>query len=207
VFGARGNIGRAIVEEGLVRGHTVDVVVRRGALPPWSKPVETMSGDVREADFVSNLAMFHDAVISAVGPGPGDDPQMLVEAAHALLEGMRTAGRSRLIVVGGAGSLVIAPGVTLLQSPDFPPEQRQLARAHYDALEAYQQAWDIPWTYVSPPPNIAPGPRTGHYRIGTDAVLKDKNGVSRISIEDFAVAIIDELERAKYLKKRITVAY
>jgi putative NADH-flavin reductase len=108
--------------------------------------------------------------------------------------------------VGGGGSLEVAPGLQLVDTPEFPDAWKLVALAARDALGRYRQA-DLDWTYFSPPAVIEPGTRTGHYRVGTDQLMTDAHGRSRISAEDFAAAMIDELEQAKHLRRRITVAY
>lgn len=198
LFGAGGMIGQRIAAEARSRGHSVTALGR--------------SDDVTDAETVAAAVAGHDAVVSAVGPGSGPAAQpsgLLSTAAHALLSGLTQAGVRRLVVVGGAGSLEIAPGKQLVDQPDFPAAWRPVALAHRDALEIYRRAQgpELDWTYVSPAALIAPGVRTGRYRVGGDRLLVDEKGQSRISAEDFAVAIVDELESPKGVRKRITVAY
>ncbi|MGE5603961.1 MAG: NAD(P)-dependent oxidoreductase [Nitrososphaerales archaeon] len=208
VFGATGSIGRQIVREAQARGHEVTAVVRDpaklGARPARRQVIR---GDVLNPADVLAAAAGHDAVISAVGPGPDQDPQMLVEAARSLLDALPRAGVRRLIVVGGAGSLEVAPGVQLLDTPEFPEEWKPLARAHRDALAVYRQNEDLEWTYISPAGFIAAGPRTGHYRTAGDQLLRDSQGKSSITIDDFAIAVIDELEHPQHVRQRFTAAY
>jgi putative NADH-flavin reductase len=112
----------------------------------------------------------------------------------------------RLVVVGGAGALELAPGVQLVDTPTFPAHWKGLALAHRDALPLYQNS-DLDWTYVSPSAIIEPGQRTGHYRIGTNQLLTDAKGNSHISAEDFSVALLDELEHPRFVRQRFTVGY
>ncbi len=198
IFGAGGTIGKRIAAEARSRGHTVTALGR--------------AARVTEAESVARAVAGHDAVVSAVGPGLGPSaqaPDVLSRAAHALLVGLKTAGVRRLVVVGGAGSLEVAPGRQLVDEPEFPAAWRPVALAHRDALIVYRahRDPDVDWTYVSPPALIEPGARTGKYRIGGDQLLVDATGESRISAEDYAVAVVDELERPKNVRKRITVAY
>ena len=109
--------------------------------------------------------------------------------------------------MGGAGSLEVAPGVQLLDTPDFPEDWRPLAQAHRDALEVYRQNADLEWTYISPAAFIAPGPRIGHYRTAGDQLLLDAQGKSSITIDDFAIAVVDELEQPRHIRERFTAAY
>jgi putative NADH-flavin reductase len=198
LFGAGGTIGQRIAAEARSRGHTVTGLGREA--------------NVTEAESVARAVAGHDAVVSAVGPGFGPNaqsPDMLSKAARALLAGLKMAGVKRLVVVGGAGSLEVAPGKQLVDQPEFPAAWKPVALAHRDALDVYRahRDPDIAWTYVSPPALIEPGVRSGKCRIGGDQLLVDARGESRISAEDFAVALVDELENAKNARKRITAAY
>jgi uncharacterized protein len=210
VFGASGAIGRAITAELLARGHTVIAATRSGA-PVEGLVVQSVTGDAANPASVARLAAGQDAVASATGPRPGghEDPEAsLLGAAQGLAEGLRQAGVGRLVVVGGAGSLLVGPGQRLVDTPDFPPAAKPTALAHARALdEVYRAIEDLDWTYVSPAAVIGPGKRTGEFRIGGDELLADSEGQSRISIPDFAIAFTDELEHGDSLRRRITVAY
>ncbi len=204
LFGARGTIGSRIAAEARRRGHTVTAVVRdRSGLPSGLAGVR---GDALDPTSVARAAAGQDAVISAIGPGSSHPPTMLVEAARSLVEGLRRGGVSRLVVVGGAGSLEVKPGLQLVDTPGFPAAWRPTALAHRDALNVYRHA-DLDWTCISPAALIAPGERTGHYRVGFDQLLVDDRGESQISAEDFAVAVVDEIEHPRHVRQRITVAY
>jgi len=211
LFGARGTIGQRIAREAGRRGHGVTAVARDPAR--FVKPadsVDVVRGDVLDPASVAAVVRGHDAVISAVGPAHTADarPQMLVDAARSLIAALDRARVRRLLVVGGAGSLEVAPGVQLVDTPEFPAAWRPVALAARDALAIYRSApAGLDWTYFSPAALIAPGERTGRYRIGMDRLLTDATGESRISTEDFAVAVLDELERPAHLRQRITVAY
>jgi uncharacterized protein len=213
VFGASGVIGRAITAELLERGHTVTAASRSGA-PVEGLVVQTVTGDAGDPGSVARLAAGQDAVASAIGPrsGNGEDPEdpedSLLAAARGLAEGLRRAGVRRLMVVGGAGSLEIAPGKRLVDSPDFPAASKPTALAHAKALDdVYRGIDDLDWTYLSPAGLIGPGQRTGEFRVGGDQLLVDDSGQSRISIADYAIAFADELEDGEAFRRRITVAY
>lgn len=211
LFGG-GMIGQRVAREALERGHTVTAVVRDPARADFgdltSKGLTVAQGDVRDAESVARAATGHDAVVSAVGPSGGQPPEMLVDAAHALLAGLSQAGVRRLIVVNGAGSLEVAPGQQLLDTPEFPAAWQPGARAHRDALAAIRASGaDLDWTVFSPATFIAPGERTGAYRTGGDQLVTDTKGESRISAEDYAVALVDELETPRHPRQRFTVAY
>ena len=131
---------------------------------------------------------------------------MILAAARGLLAGLRKGGVRRLVVVGGAGSLEVAPGMQLVDTPQFPTAWKAVADAHRAALAIYREEPDLEWTVVAPAAMIAPGVRTGHYRAGGDQLLVDAKGESRISAEDYAVAIADEVETPRHIRRRFTVA-
>ena len=208
LFGASGKIGSAIARELVARGHAVTAASRAGS------EVEGLTLAVRRADAtepaeVAAAAAGQDAMISAIGPKQGVDDQerVVVGGARGLIEGARRAGVRRLVVVGGGGSLLVASGERLLDTPDFPVAWRPGALAQTAALELYRAAGDLDWTYVSPPFLIEAGERSGHFRLGGDEVLYDARGVSRITYPDFAIALVDELEKGRAVRRRITLAY
>jgi len=210
IYGANGAIGTAIAKEAVGRGHEVTAVVRDPAKLALShERLAVAQGNVTDSAGVAQVAREHDAVISAVGPNwaQGEGLSVYIEGAKALIAGIGQAeNQPRLLIVGGAGSLEVAPGLALFDTPDFPEAWRPLAKAHGEGLNLYR-ASDINWTFVSPAIVIEAGERTGTYRVGGDQLLADANGVSRISNEDYAVALIDELETPAHVRERITVAY
>jgi uncharacterized protein len=213
VFGGTGAIGSAITAELLVRGHTVTAASRSGAQVE-RLVVRSVTGDAANPASVARLAAGQDAVASAVGPrrpgqdGAGEDPaHSLLGAARGLVEGLREAGVHRLVVVGGAGSLEVAPGVLLMNTPDFPAAWKTTAAAHAEVLDYLNGVKDLDWSYLSPAGMIGPGERTGRFRIGGDQLVVDESGESRISIPDYAIAFADELERGDAIRSRITVGY
>ncbi|HXW66472.1 MAG TPA: NAD(P)H-binding protein [Thermoplasmata archaeon] len=207
VFGAGGRIGSRITDELLRRGHTVREVARpgRGAgLSVSGRP--TVIADVTSPARVAEAVRGADAVISAVGPRAGDDASVVEGAAAGLLAGLRQAGVHRLIVVGGAGGLEVSPGVRLAETERFPAAGKTIAEAHRQALETYRNEPEVEWTVVSPAELVEPGVRTGRYRAGGEQLLVDASGQSRISAEDYAVAVVDELETPRHVRRRFTVA-
>ncbi len=211
VFGATGTIGSRIVREALDRGHRVTAVVRDPARFSETHPGLTVrTGDVLDPASVTAAAQGHDVVISAVGGGDGAAHQATIQpAAVALIDGLRALGgrAPRLIAVGGAGSLRTADGGQVWDAPGLPENLLQIMHAHGDALDHYRTVRDVEWTNVSPAQKIAPGERTGSYRSGLDDLVTDESGTSFISAEDFAVAILDEVERPQHPQRRFTVAY
>ena len=204
LYGASGMIGSRILRELLSRGHEVTAVVRN--IAKLNVPDVTIrQGDVLVPESVAETAAGADAAISAYSP-PTDDPQKLVTATMSLLKGLNAAGVARFIAVGGAGSLEVSAGVQLLDTPDFPPLWKSYAIAHRDALGILEAA-ELEWTNLSPAAWIEPGERTGQFRTGKGSLVVDKKGESRISAEDYAVALVDELERPRHIRERFTVAY
>jgi hypothetical protein len=205
--GATGNIGSAIGAELLRRGHDVAGMTRSGKAPE-GLDIPVAAGDVTDAATLAELAAGVQAVISAVGPGHGDvDGNPYLEAQEAFTQALRKVGVARLLVVGGAGSLQDGSGQRLVDSPDFPAAWKPDALRQAEALDAYRRVDDLDWTYVSPAALIGPGERTGSYRLGGERLVVDEQGESRISYADYAVVIVDELERGNALRRRITAAY
>jgi len=209
LFGAGGMVGSRIAKELLSRGHRVTAVQRRaGGLDLDGQHVMTVQGDATDPASVTALAKGHDAIACAISPRGVGDGDSLARAAAALLEGARRSGTKRLVVVGGAGSLLVGPSQMLLDTPQFPSEYRPEARAHLDALKVFRgQGQGVDWTFVSPAAYIHPGPRTGRYQKGQDSLLTGKDGKSEISAEDYAVAFVDELERGENKGRRMAVAW
>ena len=192
LIGSTGFIGTRILAEARRRNHEVSVISREQA-------------DILDSAQMVNAIRAHNAVISAYGNH--GEPELIIDATRSLLAAVKEAGVPRLLAVGGAGSLEVAPGVQLMDAPGFPGAYAREARAQGYALDIYRSEKEVDWTYVSPAAEIAAGERTGKFRVGGDMLLMDSNHLSRISAEDFAVAIIDELERGRYSRARFSVAY
>ena len=212
LFGATGNIGRRVAAEALRRGHTVVGVVRDPSAVEAPDPrVTLVRGDATDSASVADVVRGADAVVSAISPRPnarGLAAPSLPANARALIAGLRGAGVPRVLYVGGAGSLEVAPGQALLDQPGVPDAYHAEAIEARDALAVWRTEADgLDWTYLSPAAEIAPGERTGTYRTTGDAFLADDAGQSRISFEDYAVAVLDELERPQHVGQRFGVAY
>jgi putative NADH-flavin reductase len=205
LFGASGMIGSRILDELVRRGHTVTAVARHPEKVKPAAGVNAVSGDIMDAAGVAALARGADAAISAYSP-PQSEPATLLTAARSLVTGLAEAGVRRLIVVGGAGSLEVAPGVQLVDAPSFPAEWKGIALAHRDVLPVLKQA-DLDWTYFSPAAFIEPGQRTGNFRLGGTRLVANDRGESKISAEDYAVALVDELEQPRHVRQQFTAAY
>ena len=212
VFGATGNVGQRVTAEALRRGHEVVGVVRDpDAVQSPDKRVGLVKGDATKADDVARTARGADAVVSAISPRPnarGLPAPSLPANSRALINGLRDAGVKRVLYVGGASSLEVAPGKALADMPDFPEIYREEAREGREALAIWRnEAKGLEWTYLSPAAEIASGNRTGKYRTTGDKLLVDDKGKSFITFEDYAVAVLDELERPQHIAKRFGVAY
>ena len=212
VFGATGNVGQRVVAEALRRGHEVVGVVRDpSAVQSPDKRLRLVKGDATNADDVARVARGGDAVVSAISPRPnarGLPAPSLAANSRALIKGLREAKVKRILYVGGASSLEVAPGKALADLPDFPEIYREEAREGREALAIWRnEAKGLDWTYLSPAAEIAPGNRTGMYRTTDDKLLVDDKGKSFITFEDYAVAVLDELERPQHVVKRFGVAY
>jgi len=212
LYGATGMIGSRILKELLSRGHTVTAVVRDPSTLQARKNLTIEKGDLLDPASIAKLAWGADVIVSAYAPpsGPqGPDPSkanQLCDAARALIAGARRAGSPRIIMVGGAGSLEVSPGQQLVDLPSFPDAYKPVALAHRDALRILRES-DLNWTSFSPAAAIQPGERTGRFRLGLNALISDGKGNSSISAEDYAVALVDEVEQARHTRQRFTIGY
>lgn len=208
LFGASGNLGRRITKEALERGHHVTAAVRDPTKLSLDHPhLGRVKADATDPVLVSVIAKQHDVLASAVSP-PWTDVGELSVMNRSIVRGARDAGLNRVLFVGGSGGLEVKPGLRLLDSKGFPKEWRPIAQAHVDALETVRSEGEgLDWTVISPSAVVEPGKRTGKYRVGTEWLLTDGKGESRISMEDYAVAFVDEIERGNYKGKRVTVGY
>ncbi len=203
LYGATGNAGSCILKELQSRGHEVTAAVRNPEKLPAG--VKSVRDDLSSADRIAEIIAGEEAVVSAYGPPP-DDTDQLIPVTKRLIEAVRRAGNPRLIVVGGAASLEIAPGITLLTSGHLPEQWLPIATSHAKLLDVLK-ASDINWTYFSPAAFFGPGERTGKFRLGKDQLVTDAKGESRISCEDYAIALVDELERPQNIRARFTIGY
>lgn len=200
LIGATGNIGSRVLNEALSRGHSVTAIARKAdALAP--KPgLTAKAADLHQPAQLAPALTGHDAVVSSV--------HFLASDFAKLLEAVRKSGVKRWLMVGGAGSLEVAPGLKLIDAPGFPEMYRAEAAKGGEFLAALKaEASDLDWSFLSPSAMIVPGERTGKFRLGRDELLKDANGNSSISMEDYAVALVDELENPKHIRQRFTVGY
>jgi putative NADH-flavin reductase len=198
VIGASGRGGSRIVAELARRGHAVTAIARNPEKIEAKANVTAKKGDLYDPG-LSSLLAGHDAVVSAV--------HFLQSDPDTLINAVRAAAVKRYLVMGGAGSLEVAPGVKLVDTPEFPAIYKDEALKGGVFLDRLRQEKDLDWTFLSPPALIDFGERTGKFRLGKDQLLVDGKGDSKISFEDFAVAVVDELEKPKHSRQRFTVGY
>ena len=204
LYGASGMIGSRILNELLLRHHDVLAVVRHPSKITRTD-VEVRAGDVLESRDVAENAKGADAVISAYAP-PENATQQLTDATKSLLSALEQTGVRRFLMVGGAGNLEVAPGVPIVDTPHFPQEWISHGLAHKEALSVLKQS-DLDWTSLSPAALIQLGERTGKFRLSGSAFVPDQKGESHISAEDYAVALVDELEHPRHLRQVLGVVY
>ncbi|MFF2514439.1 NAD(P)-dependent oxidoreductase [Streptomyces sp. NPDC058086] len=209
VFGAAGKAGSRVVAEAAARGHDVTAVARDltrlGSVPSGVRPV---SGDVTDAGTVGDLAKDADVLVLTVG---GPDARLYTHAVATVAAAVRALGPTgpRIVHMGGGASLLDDEGVRFFDAPGFPAEFKPYAVGQIQALDAYLALGDdVTWTYISPPPvHFAPGERTGTYRSGLDHPVTGEDGQARVTYEDYAVALVDEIENPRHLNRRFTVGY
>lgn len=196
LLGATGKAGARLVAELLGRGHEVTGIARKA--PESALAIPFVIADATDEAALTEAIKGHDALISAA--------RFVSVDAGTILSAMHNAGVKRILVVGGAGTLFVAPGLQLLDSPGFPDAFRPEVEAGRAFLETLR-ASDVDWTFLSPAANFGPGARTGRYRLGGDTLMRDADGESRISYEDLAWALVDELEEPHHSRKRFSIAY
>lgn len=212
LIGATGFVGSAILKEALERGHEVTAIVRNPEKLQIQNHLAVVKGDVMDSDNLAQLLKGNDVVISAYNAG-WTNPDLyneFMKGSESIQEAVKKSGVKRLIVNGGAGSLFVAPGVQLVDTPQFPVDWKSGALAARDYLNELKKDNQLEWTFVSPAIEMNPGTpheRKAAYRTGLDNPVYDVNHKSAISVEDLAVAIIDEAENPKHIRLRFTVGY
>lgn len=200
LLGITGRAGSRIASELLSRGHTVTGIARDVSKAAAQPGLSLVAADVTDGAALVPLLRGHDAVVSSTRFVGGIDAPGLIAAA-------REAGVGRVLVVGGAGSLEVAPGVALIDTPEFPDLYKAEAGAGRVFLDALRGERELEWTFLSPSALFEPGPRQGRFRLGGDALLVDAEGRSHISMEDYAIALVDEIEQPRHIRQRFTVGY
>lgn len=196
LIGATGRVGSRVASELISRGHEVTGIALHASRDARAG-LTILEADATKPDSLAPRITGHDAVISAT--------RFVSSDADALIAAVKIAGVERLLVVGGADSLEVAPGKLLMDTAGFPAEFKVEAKAGARFLERLKAQSGLDWTFLSPSADFAPGRRTGHFRLGQNQLLRDAQGKSRISMEDFAVAMVDEVERPAHSRQRFTV--
>ncbi|WP_108472226.1 NAD(P)-dependent oxidoreductase [Rhodanobacter thiooxydans] len=199
LIGVSGRVGSRLLAELLRRGHQVTGIARDTGTVARQPQLLLKHGDANQPAQLAPLLAGHDAVLSALKFATTD--------AASLIAAVKQAGVSRLLVVGGAATLEVAPGQILLDDPGFPAAYRPEAEGGRRFLDALRGEHTLDWTFLSPSAELVPGERTGKFRLGSDQLLTDANGKSWISMEDYAIALVDELEAPKHSRQRFTVGY
>ena len=203
LIGATGYVGAKLLAEALDRGHQVTAIVRNEAKHPRRAGLTMVEGDATDADALARFATGHDVVLSSFNPGRDVDGS----GTRAIVDGVKRSGVARLLVVGGAGSLLLPSGERVVDQPGFPAEWKDGALLTSAFLDRLRAETELDWVFMSPAAMLVPGERTGRYRVGKDHLMTDAAGESRISLEDYAVAMLDEAERPRHHRERFAVSY
>ncbi|WP_350289295.1 NAD(P)H-binding protein [uncultured Croceitalea sp.] len=206
IIGAGGNIGQRIVKEAAARNYELQLISSKNKDFFGLDNISTHKVNIFETEALTRLFEGSDVVISAYAP-PHKNTDLIIDASKSLIKAAKKAN-TRLITVGGAGSLKISKDMFLVDAPNFPEEYKTLATSHKRALEeVFLNETEVNWTNVSPSAFIFEGERTNQFRIGENQLLANEKGDSSISMEDFAVGILNEVENASFSKKRFTIGY
>jgi len=210
IIGATGFVGTTVLKEALHRGYQVTAIARAPEkIGLTDKNLTTKAVDVLDIDALAAALKGHDAVVNAFNAG-WTNPNLyndFIKGSEAIQQATKQAGVKRLLVVGGAGSLFIAPELQLVDTAEFPAEYKAGATAARDYLTTLRHENDLDWTFISPAINLHPGERTGTFRLGTENPVFNEQHKNEISVEDMAVAILDELENNHFIKQRFTLGY
>lgn len=210
IIGASGFVGHAITDEALTRQHDVTAIVRSGNNLTAQPGLTITKGDIHDIDWLATVLRPVDAVISAYNPGwtETDLREKFVTGSKQIIQAVKNVGQTRLLIIGGAGSLNVAPDIELVDTPAFPEEWRQGALGARDIRNLLKADQSLDWSYLSPAAMLEPGQRSGQFRLGgTDLLMNADNTPARISVQDLAVAAIDELEKLQHIRQQFTAAY
>lgn len=209
LIGATGFVGKALLEEALNRGHQVTALVRHPEKLPHHERLTGERANVHDAAALAEQLRGHDAILSAFNPGweQADIRAQFIAGSQAIVAASKAAGVKRLLVVGGAGSLYVAPGLQLIDTAGFPAAYKEGAEGARQALNQLREEQELEWTFLSPAALLEPGPRSGKFRLGGEELLMDGEQPGRISVADLAVALLDEAEHPQHIRQRFTLAY
>ena len=200
LIGASGNIGSKVTQELLSRGYNVTAIARNPEKVEASERVTPVAGDILQPQQLAETLKGHDAVICAASFIPNE--------SEKLLEAIRLSGVNRYLMVGGAASLLNEDGIKVWETLEgLPDGVMNYIQEGMRALDLLKEADDFDWTFLSPAVVIGPGERTGKFRLGKDNVVADDNGESKISYDDYAIALVDELEQGNNIRARFTLGY
>ncbi len=214
IIGASGFIGSKILDESLRRGHQITGIVRNPGRLPQNPKLTPVGLDLKQTDQLARALASHDAIVSAWNAAKdGSGPVLydrFVEGNRSIIDAVKKSGVKRLLVVGGAASLKTPEGAEFIDSPQFPASFEAFKPAMRGVREYYhmlKKEPELDWAYFSPAIVIQPGERTGKFRLGGERIVADTSGASKISVEDYAVAAVDELEHPKHHRERFTIGY
>lgn len=207
IIGANGNVGKVILNQALSRNYEVTAVVHNQSkyISEYDN-LKITQADAFDEQSLVNAIKGNDVVISAFGPKLGDEGSLLAVTKN-LINATKKALVPRLISIGGAGSLYVAPGLKLVDSDSFPTDWKPISSAHSDALEIYKNETELNWTVLSPAALFESGKLTKKYNLGKDNLIVDEKGVSKISFEDYALALLNEVANPKFSRERFTIGY
>ncbi|MBU3128930.1 NAD(P)-dependent oxidoreductase [Clostridium tagluense] len=207
IIGANGNVGKVILEEALTRNYEVTAIVHNQAKYMNKQGgLKIIEADAFDETSLVNAIKGNDLVISAFGPKLGAEDSLL-SVTKNLINATKKALVPRLIAIGGAGSLYVAPGLKLGDSENFPADWKPISSAHTSALELYKNENELDWTVLSPAALFESGSRTGKYKLGKEDLIVDDKGASKISFQDYAQALLDEASNPKFSRQRFTIGY
>ena len=212
LIGASGFVGTAVLNELIERGHSITAIVRNPERVKENAPITVVQVNVHDEDRLADIIKGHDAVVNSFSPGISSSNiyEDYLSGNIAIQNGVTKSGVKRLLVIGGAGSLFITPDQQLVDSPEFPADWKAGASSARDYLNVIKNENELDWTFLSPSIEMYKGnggSRLGKYRTGLDTPVYDENGRNFISVEDLAIAIVDELERPQFIRQRFTVGY
>jgi len=211
LIGATGFVGSTILQEAINRGHAVTAITRSPQKLPRNDHIRPSKADVNDLQTLTKYFQGQDAVIHAYAPARDLSVQERIDrqrtATQTIIAAIKSTGVSRILAVGGAGTLEVSPGICNMDRPEFPAAWEGGAKSTAVIKELLLAEPDLEWTYLCPSHNLFPGERTGKFRLGHDQMLIGADGESRISVQDYAVAMVDELENPKHTRRRFTVGY